>query len=238
MGRAKRKILFVLDKTVRFVYIVCDIDYKEYAMATTSGKRAILVRMKPWVMGGAIVGLLLWNMKQCSSLDKEHAANEAQDAKIAQVDSVVNDSDNLARNNNIAIRDLIAAIDAVNQKADNNTVRIDSVESRVDSLSARVDSIKPCPCDQKVAKPKQKAKVAKKKSGVEMEVKSNAPIIVEENTTAQTPAAPQVQQNVSVVGVNNGTVNNYYNAPAANEGTVKISSSASITTIVRVVKTR
>lgn len=191
--------------------------------------RATLVKAKPWLIGAAMVGLFAWNMKQCSSLDKEQAANQMQDDKIARVDSVVNSADRLAHDNNKAISDLIKAIGATNSKVDNNSERIGNIEERVDSLSARIDSVKPCPCKD-TAKKERVAPVKKRKKSVKKKTcpaESKVPAV---NVPAP---APEVQQNISVVGINNGTVNNYYNAPAPaseNSGTVKIKSSASVTT--------
>jgi len=154
--------------------------------------KATLVKAKPWLIGATMVGLLVWNMKQCSSIDEQRDVNRAQNKKIARVDSVASRADDIARTNGKNIQDLIVAIGAINDKVDKNSEKIENLEDSVDSLRARVDSIKPCPCPQKQSTPVKKNRAKKKAKA------------------SNSQGRPATVQNI-----NNGVINNYYGAQNA-----------------------
>ncbi len=198
-------------------------------------------------IGVAMLGLLVWNMQQCSSINEEKATNEKQDKRFAKVDTVLNDHAS-------HINNMIDAIGRVDKKANANSKRIDDLDSRlsevtdsVDSLRVRVDSIKPCPCAEKKnnaqvpAAPRQSKKSSRKKYN-----SASAAVAGRGNGAYSSANVTAVQQNGNnnTVNVNTGTVNNYYSAPAAVPAAPKkqeiecISASATIETVHTVVITK
>lgn len=176
--------------------------------------KATFARMAPWAVAGAICVLFCWNMKQCSGLDDANDANAAQDAKIAQVNSVVKETADAAAR----LAKVVSDLDNKEKINNENIVllanRMDNAEERLDSVEARVDSLQVC-----AEKMKKMCANRKKQQPVQRDMgvsgcKSDTTSVARDNKSNVATTDVDIQNGCNnTVNINNGVVNNYYGEP-------------------------